>query len=162
MPKTRSPPAEKDKDNWPLIKAVLKGHQGRDQIAAKYIQFSASVFEEMLALRMSSPLFRLTTGDAINTKVRFLNTDNSTLGLLVIKLDDTQGKPVDEKVKSLMVIFNTSTKAQTFAYAKASEYQLYPIQQSGVDEVVKTSKADKNGFTVPALSSAVFIKLSSD
>ncbi|MCW8834230.1 MAG: DUF3372 domain-containing protein, partial [Colwellia sp.] len=156
------PPADKDKDNWPLIKEVLKGHQGRDQVQAKHIEFSASVFENMLALRTSSPLFRLTTGDEINTKVSFLNTDNAQLGLLVMKLDDTLGKSVDDNAESLIVIFNTSTKAQTFAYDKASEYQLHPIQQNGVDEVVKVSKADKNGFIVPALSSVVFVKPSSD
>jgi pullulanase-type alpha-1,6-glucosidase len=152
------PPADKDKDNWPLIKAVLKGHQGRDQVEAKHIQFSASVFEDMLTLRMSSPLFRLTSGDAINSKVSFLNIDNTQLGLLVMKLDDTHGKPIDDNTEGLMVIFNTSTKSQTFAYAKANQYQLHPIQQKGVDEVIKHSKADENGFTVPALSSAVFVK----
>jgi pullulanase len=154
-------PADKDQDNWPLIKAVQKGHQGRDQVQVKHIEFSAKVFEDMLALRMSSPLFRLTTAEDIIEKVSFLNTDNTLLGLLVMKLDDTQGKPVDVNAESLMVIFNTSTKVQTLTYTKANEYQLHPIQQKGVDEVIKHSKADENGFTVPALSSVVFIKPSS-
>ena len=57
-----------------------------------------------------------------------------------------------------MVIFNTSTKAQTFIYAGANKYQLHPLQQNGVDEIIKHSKADEKGFTVPALSSVVFIK----
>jgi pullulanase-type alpha-1,6-glucosidase len=152
------PPADKDQDNWPLIKAVLKGHQGRDHVKAKHIEFSANVFEEMLALRMSSPLFRLTSAKDIIEKVSFLNSENKQLGLLVMKLDDTQGQAVDDNVDSLMVIFNTSTEAQTFTYSGASEYQLHPIQQQGVDAVIKHSKADEKGFTVPALSSAVFVK----
>lgn len=152
------PPADKDKDNWPLIKVVLKGHQGRDHVQAKHIEFSAKVFEEMLALRMSSPLFRLTTAKDIIDKVSFLNTQNKQLGLLVMKLDDTQENAVDNNAESLMVIFNTSTKAQTFVYAGANKYQLHPIQQNGVDEIIKHSKADEKGFTVPALSSVVFIK----
>ncbi|MCI2284892.1 pullulanase-type alpha-1,6-glucosidase [Colwellia sp. MSW7] len=152
------PPADKDQDNWPLIKAVLKGHQGRDHVQAKHIEFSANVFEEMLALRMSSPLFRLTTANDIIEKVSFLNTQNEQLGLLVMKLDDTQGQVADDHVDSLMVIFNTKTEAQTFAYPGASEYQLHPIQQNSVDAVIKQSKADEKGFTVPALSSVVFIK----
>ena len=152
------PPADKDQDNWPLIKAVLKGHQGRDHVQAKHIEFSGKIFEEMLALRMSSPLFRLTTAKDIIEKVSFLNTENKQLGLLVMKLDDTQGQAVDDHVDSLMVIFNTSTKAQTFAYEQASEYQLHPIQQHSADKIVKQSKADEKSFTVPALSSVVFVK----
>lgn len=151
------PPADKDQDNWPLIKTVLKGHQGRDHVQAKHIEFSAKIFEEMLALRMSSPLFRLTTAEAIIEKVSFLNNDNKQLGLVVMKLDDTQGQVVDEYVDSLIVLFNMSTKTQTFAYEQASEYQLHPIQQFSADTVVKQSKADEKGFTVPALSSVVFV-----
>ena len=71
-------------------------------------------------------------------------------------LDSNEG--IDNKTESLMVIFNTSTKAQTFAYSGAEKYQLHPIQQNGVDEIIKHSKANEKGFTVPALSSVLFIK----
>ena len=80
------------------------------------------------------------------------------LGLLVMKLDDTMGEKVDDNVASLMVIFNTSTKAQTFAYPQANDYQLHQIQQNSVDDMIKHSRADEKGFTVPALSSVVFVK----
>jgi pullulanase-type alpha-1,6-glucosidase len=157
------PPADKDQENWPLIKEVLKGHQGRDHVEAKHIEFSAKIFEEMIALRMSSPLFRLTTAKDIISKVSFLNINksamsNQPLGLLVMKLDDTVGQKIDNNVESLMVIFNMSTKTQIFAFAQASAYQLHPIQQSSVDETIKYSKTDDKGFTVPALSSVVFAK----
>jgi len=152
------PPADKDESNWPLIKEVLKGHQGRDQVQAKHIHFSAKVFEEMLAIRMSSPLFRLTSASDINDKVSFLNIDNKQLGLLVMKIDDTKGMPVDENIDSMIVLFNTDTKAQYFAYEGASDYQLHDIQQASVDNAVKQSKTNSKGFTVPALSSVVFVK----
>jgi len=155
------PPADKDEENWPLIQKVLKGHEGRDHVTAQHIQFSSNVFEEMLALRMSSPLFRLTTSEAIIDKVTFLNTANKQSGLLVMKLDDTQGEPVDDHVASLMVIFNSSAESQLFNYAKAQSYQLHPIQENGVDDVVKQSKVSEQGFTVPPLSSVVFVKLRS-
>ncbi|KGJ90405.1 pullulanase-type alpha-1,6-glucosidase [Colwellia psychrerythraea] len=153
------PPAEKDKANWPLIKQVLAGHQGRDQVNAEQIQRSSNIFINMLAIRMSTPLFRLTSEQDIIDKVSFLNTDNQQLGLLVMKIDDTQGVAIDDKVASLMVIFNTSDKVQTFAYGSTQGYQLHPIQKSGADEVIKPSKVTANGFIVPALSSVVFVKL---
>jgi pullulanase/glycogen debranching enzyme len=157
------PPSDKDQDNWPLINEVLKGHQGRDHVTAKDIEFSAKIFEEMIALRMSSPLFRLTTANDIIDKVSFLNMSKSSitnqqLGLLVMKLDDTIGQGVDDNAQTLIVIFNTSTKTQTFAYPQASDYQLHPIQKNSVDEVIRYSKANEKGFTVPPLSSVVFVK----
>ncbi len=153
------PPADKDQANWPLIKAVLKGHQGRDHVTAKHIKFSAKVFEEMLELRMSSPLFRLTTAKDIMSKISFLNTGtNQQAGLLVMKLDDTQGESVDKKNQALIVIFNMSTKPQHFSYQGASKYRLHPIQQNSVDTIVKHSYTDENAFFIPALSSVVFAK----
>jgi len=156
------PPSNKDQENWPLIKEVLKGHQGRDHVTAKNIAFSAKVFEEMISLRMSSPLFRLTTASDIIDKVSFLNQSNPMVteqsGLLVMKLDDSIGQNIDDDIESLIVIFNMSSQVQTFIYPQANDYQLHPIQQKSVDEMIKYSKADEKGFTVPALSSAVFVK----
>ena len=170
------PPAEKDKANWPLIKQVLAGHQGRDQVSAKHINFSSEVFKEMLAIRMGSPLFRLTNEKDIIDKVSFLNAaapkegskegKEQQLGLLVMKIDDSVGVAVDSNYRSLMVIFNTSAKTQTFDYdfsddtnaSSTQGYQLHPIQKSGTDKVVKQSKVTANGFTVPPLSSVVFVK----
>jgi pullulanase/glycogen debranching enzyme len=152
------PPAEKDQDNWPLINTVLTGHQGRDQVNTSHIQLSSNVFKEQLAIRMSSPLFRLTTSKSIIEKLSFLNTNNEQLGLLVMKLDDTQGQSVDAKLNSVIVIFNTSTQTQLFDYAGADKYQLHPIQQQGSDEVIKSAKTSDRGFSIPALSSVVFVK----
>ncbi|PKI14109.1 pullulanase-type alpha-1,6-glucosidase [Colwellia sp. 12G3] len=183
------PPAEKDQANWPLIKQVLAGHQGRDQVNAEHIQRSSSAFIDMLAIRMSSPLFRLTSEQSIIDKVSFLNAGVSIqgikqdkkdgteknsaqqTGLLVMFIDDNAGEPVDDKYQGLMVIFNTSAKTQTFSYnfkedfnadvesSSTQGYQLHPIQQEGTDEVVKQSTVTSKGFTVPALSSVVFVKL---
>ena len=170
------PPAEKDQANWPLIKEVLKGHQGRDQVSAKHIQFSSEVFKEMLEIRMASPLFRLANEQDIIDKVSFLNAASpkngakqgaeQQLGLLVMKIDDSVGTAVDSNYQSLIVIFNTSDKTQIFDYdfsddsnaSSTQGYQLHPIQKSGTDEVVKQSKVMANGFIVPALSSVVFVK----
>jgi len=178
------PPAEKDQANWPLIKEVLAGHQGRDQVSAEHIQFSSEVFKEMLAIRMSSPLFRLTNEQSIIDKVSFLNASvpeqqkkaKQQLGLLVMKIDDNAGKPVDSNYQSLIIIFNTSAETQSFsynddddfkeegeeyassAYNSSQGYQLHPLQKNGADDVMKQSKVTAEGFTVPPLSSVVFVK----
>ncbi len=160
------PPAEKDQANWPLIRQVLAGHQGRDQVNAQQIQRSSNIFIDMLAIRMSSPLFRLTSEQNIIDKVSYLNTDNKQTGLLVMKIDDRVGEVVDDSYQSVIVIFNTSDKTQTFSYAfnvgsavsSTQGYQLHTIQQNGADKVIKQSKVTGKGFIVPALSSVVFVK----
>jgi len=183
------PPAEKDQANWPLIKQVQVGHQGRDHVNSAQIQFSSAVFTEMLAIRMSSPLFRLTTEQSIIDKVSFLNAYISEqkkteqkgeakqqLGLLVMKIDDNAGTPVDDNYQSMMVIFNTSAETQSFSYNdyddfkeeegkdassatnSSPSYQLHPLQKNGADEVIKQSQVTAEGFVVPPLSSVVFVK----
>ena len=56
------------------------------------------------------------------------------------------------------MIFNTNPQAQTFAYKEAKQYHLHPVLQRSIDSVVKQSKADEGGFTVPALSTAIFVE----
>ncbi len=101
-----------------LIKKVLVGHQGRDHVHAKQIHFSSEMFKSMLAIRMSSPLFRLTSEQAIMDKMSFLNIDGN----------------------------------------RTMHYQVHPMQLSGTDEVIKQSKVTEKAFTVPALSSVIFVK----
>jgi len=157
------PPAEKDKANWPLIKKVMAGHQGRDQVSAEDIQISSQLFSDLLAIRMSSPLFRLTSESAVIAKVSFLNTGSQNThqtGLIVMKLDDTKGSAVDGNYQSILVLFNTTEQTQTFAFAGANGYQLHPIQKnSGDRQLIKQSTVSTEGFTVSALSSVVFVKL---
>jgi pullulanase-type alpha-1,6-glucosidase len=156
------PPAEKDQENWALIKNVLKQNQGRDLVTPAQIKFSSDIFNEMLKIRTSSSLFRLTSEQAIIKQLHFLNNSEklkaAQQGLIVMKLDAANTAKSEEQFQSIIVIFNTNNHAETFAYTPASEYQLHPVQQTGVDEVIKQSQIDKNSFTVPALTTAVFTK----
>ncbi|RHW77757.1 pullulanase-type alpha-1,6-glucosidase [Colwellia sp. RSH04] len=158
------PPEAKDKDNWPLIKEVMVGHQGRDKVSAKHITFSSDVFTQMLAIRMSTPLFRLATAQEIIEKVSFLNTgENAQAGLIVMALNDNLGAQVDNNYQNILVVFNTSAKSQTFSGTAEQEltfsgYQLHKEQAAGADDVVKQSVVKEQSITVPALTTAVFVK----
>ncbi len=164
------PPAEKDQDNWPLIEQVRQGHQGRDQVTAADIQFSSKVFNEMVAIRSTSSLFRLTTEQAIIEQVHFLNRPDShnekaeqlaPTGLLVMKITaEPKAKYKSEhkpEAKTVIVLFNTSAKSQKFYYEQAQDYMLHPIQQHSVDKQVRESKVVNKHFIVPAYTSAVFV-----
>ena len=150
---TGLPPAEKDQQNWQMIKEVLAKNEERDHVSPKDIAFSSAVFTDYVKLRMASPLFRLTTARDVIKRVRFHNTGKEQqLGLFAMSIEG------DEDAKSLMVIINTSAQSIELPFDGANHYTLHPIQQRGYDSVVKTSKIQKNNFLVPALTTAVFIK----
>lgn len=127
------------------------------------MQKASQMWQDFLKVRYSSKLFRLGTGDAVSKRVKFLTAGSKApLGLLAMQiLDEGKGiKSIDSKYKSVIVLFNASKKAKTYkvdALSKA-KISLHPIQKTGVDSVVKTSKFSKGTFTIPALTTAVFVQ----
>jgi len=154
------PPAVKDEQNWPLIRKVLTQNEGRDKVTPAHINLSATLFKELLAIRTSSPLFSLPTANSIIEKVSFLNTGtNHQQGLIVMLINDNLGEKTENTpYQNIMVIFNTSLKQQEYAYNNADEFRLHPVQRNSVDNTIKTSTTSATGFSIPALSYAVFIK----
>ena len=154
------PPADKDQANWPLIKKLLSKNEGRDIVGSRDIEFSTEAFKEFISLRMSSPLFRLTSSEEIIKRVKFHNTGKEQqIGLIVMSIDDSEpSEQLDTDISSMVVIFNTSTEAKMINFNNAAKYQLHPTQKNGVDTIVKKSTSNENNFSVPALTTSVFIK----
>jgi len=158
------PPADKDQANWPLIKKLLAKNQGRDMVSPSDIDFSNEVFKEFIRLRMSTPLFRLTTSEKIIKRVSFHNTGKGQqIGLIAMSIEGSthQGEHVkylDQDTSGIVVIFNTSTTGKTVDFDNAQHYKLHPIQLNGIDDTVKQSTSNLNSFHVPALTTSVFIK----
>jgi pullulanase len=154
------PPADKDQANWPLIKSLLAKNEGRDIVGPSDIEFSTEVFKEFISLRMSTPLFRLTSSEEIIKRVKFHNTGKEQqIGLIVMSIDDSeQSHQLDTDISSVIVIFNTSTTAKRINFKDAEQYQLHPTQKNGIDTIVKQSTSNKNGFSTPSLTTSVFIK----
>ncbi len=152
------PPAAKDKANWAMINELLERNQGRDHATADDIQFSSAVFMELVKLRMSSPLFRLTDAQQIIDKVKFHNTGlTQQLGVIAMSIKG------DASTSSLVIIFNTSSENKLIStIADAQNYQLHPIQQQSIDERVTKAKVETNVFYVPPLTTAVFIEQKED
>jgi hypothetical protein len=126
------------------------------------IQFAAAHFREMLQIRKSSPLFRLRTAADVIQRLSFLNTGpDQAPGLIVMALEDTAGGGLDPNYDQIVVLFNASQDAITFADGrfKGLAFELHPIQKNSVDPVIKTSTFDSaNGaFKVPARTAAVFV-----
>ena len=134
------------------------------------IMFASDVFAELLSIRMSSPLFRLTTADDIIDRVGFHNIGASQQqGLIAMSIDDgvTDGDEsrtdLDMMNDAIMVLVNTGYEEKSIAVNTATGFSLHVTQMNSVDTAVRgasfTEGEDGNGiFTVPALTIAVFVK----
>jgi hypothetical protein len=100
----------------------------------------------------------LRTADDIIKRVSFPNAgENHQAGLVVMKIDNSD-LAIDPAIKQIVVVFNNGASQQAFAYVNAKQFKLHPVQAKGADVVVKTSKASTKGFTVPAFTTAVFVR----
>ena len=147
------------KDRWDLMRPLLANPDL--QATEADILAASNHFREMLAIRKSSPLFRLQTAEDVTARLSFLNTGpNQIPGLIVMSLSDTVGQELDPAHDQIVALFNASPDSVTFTDATLAglALELHPIQQASADAVVKESKYDPatGTFTIPGRTTAVF------
>ncbi len=154
------PVAGKNAENWPIMQPLLANpalKPGPSDIA-----LSRDLFQELLKIRTSSPLFRLRTAQDVQSRLTFLNTGLDQLpGLIVMALSDRVNPDLDPNHDTVVVLLNANDESQTFTSPFAGmDLQLHPVQQHSVDAVVKTAAFDANTgvFTLPARTAAVFVE----
>ncbi len=121
---------------------------------------ASTIFQELLQIRKSSPLFRLQNASQVEQTVSFLNTGpNQVPGLIVMHLTDADN--LDSNYSDVLVFFNANPDEQKFSDASLKEqpYQLHPLQQSSADPVVRTAVYDFSSatFSLPGRTTAVFV-----
>src|SRR3954447_9110087 len=152
------PPAPDNQANWPIMQPLLANpalKPGRADILTAYTHFL-----ETLAIRKSTPLFRLRTGDDVKNRVRFYNTGPSqTPGLIVMSVADADGG-VDRAHNLLAVVINASKTAKTYANAAftGKALKLHPFQQISLDAAERSAAftSGTGSFSVPGRTAAVF------
>jgi hypothetical protein len=87
------PPKNKNGFKWSIMRELL----GDPSLKPTKTHILAAVenFKELLRIRFSSPLFRLTTANAIQARLRFHNTGPGSIpGVIIYSIEDgTEGKP---------------------------------------------------------------------
>ena len=148
------------------------------------IDLAANLYQDLLKVRASSKLFRLNTAEQIKDRVGFHNVGASqTHGVIVMSIDDGAGcllavqdfegncdqtdsanlrADIDPNYDAIVVVFNGTQSEQTMTIPTATDFSLHSVQQNSADNTVASSNFSVDGdngfFTVPALTTAVFVK----
>ena len=135
------------------------------------IMFASDVFTELLNIRMTSPLFRLTSAEDIIDRIGFHNIGSrQQRGLIAMSIDDgvsdnseVSRQDLDMMNDAVMVLVNTGYEEKSITVNTATGFSLHATQMNSVDAAVRGATfvegEDGNGtFTVPALTIAVFVK----
>ena len=156
------PIADKNEGSWDTISALFANPE--TAVGPLDVQLASDVFNEFLRIRSGSPLFRLTTGQDVIDRVGFHNIGlRQTQGLIVMSIDDGTGLvDLDPAVDAIVVVVNGSGSEQMAEVNTASGFELHSVQQDSVDAVVKTASFADGAFTVPAYTTAVFVKPQGD
>jgi pullulanase-type alpha-1,6-glucosidase len=153
------PPARDNQPNWPIMQPFL-ANPALEPARSDILDANAH-FQEMLAIRKSSRLFRLRTSDQIIERLRFENTGPDQIpGLIVERLSDADGS-VDRRSSLIVSLFNANDEPQTFTLADLAgrTLTLHPILQGSSDPIVRTASfaPGSGSFFVPARTAAVFV-----
>jgi len=151
------PRADKDGDNWPLIRRIIVDPQAKpgsaDIVAAK------RRFLELLSIRSDSPLFQLESAREVQRRLHFHNTGPEQLpGVIAFSLADNprEGRDLDRRYSALMVVINASDKRVRLPAADG--YQLHPVLKDSVDPINRQATVSNGMFEVPAFTTTVFVQ----
>ena len=153
------PVAGKNADNWSLMQPLLADPNLKPD--PEHIAASVTHAQEMLAVRSSSPLFRLTTEAEVMERVEFHNTGPSQIpGLIVMSITDAVGEDLDPVLEDIAVLFNATDEEQVFTIGEFAGRAFDPhwVLGESEDPVVRSATYDKlsGTFTIPARTTAVF------
>jgi pullulanase len=164
------PVADKNADNWYLIGPRL-ADPALDPDQA-HILAARDHLLDLLEIRQSSPLFRLSTEELVQERLAFANTGPDQVpGLVVMTLTDPGLSPLptgdlDPAVDGLVVLFNATDESVSYQLpaVQGANIVLHPVQASSSDAVVGTAGFDpaSGTFTVPARTTAVFVDQESE
>ncbi|MCC2955995.1 pullulanase-type alpha-1,6-glucosidase [Massilia sp. IC2-477] len=156
------PMAGVNRDNWGLMTPILENPLIKPDSGA--ILSARSAFEDLLAIRMDSSLFRLRTAKDVMERLKFHNTGpDQEPGLIVMRIDgDEPTRYPGAQYRSVVVLFNVDKEAKTIAIPalKGLKLKLHKLQRKSDDPVVKSSSYGEasGSFTIPARTTAVFVE----
>ncbi|BBM67365.1 pullulanase [Vibrio alfacsensis] len=153
------PREDKDGANWELIKTIVA--DGTAKPDSTDIELTKKQFLELLTIRSSSELFRLDTAQEVMNRVDFRNVGKDQVeGLIVMSIDDgtSAGADLDKNYDAIVAVVNSTSETKSFDVEGATGFELHDIQKNSADMTVKSASFSGETFTVPALTTAVFVQ----
>ncbi|MFV8781338.1 pullulanase-type alpha-1,6-glucosidase [Microbulbifer sp. SA54] len=155
------PIADKNQDSWWIMQPLLANPDLAPRKDHR-LQTNA-IFREHLAIRNSSPLFRMTTADAIQQHLSFLNTGSEQVpGLIAMQLEDVDGE-IDAHYERIVVLFNGDKEKVKFSsdVLAGKALKLHPKQRHSADPELRGASFDQGtgSFTLPGRTTAVFVQV---
>jgi pullulanase-type alpha-1,6-glucosidase len=148
------PPKRDNEASWPLQRQLLA--DPRIAAGPEQIRSAAAHTREMLAIRSSSPLFRLRTAEEIARRLSFHNLGSTQIpGLIVMSLKGADGVEI-------VTVFNATPRDVSFALDLGRSFKLHPIQQASSDHIVRRAAYTEGRFHTPARTAAVFVAVRAD
>ena len=146
------PPETDNGSKWKYMRPLLGDPALRP--APEHMDAAHAAATDLLRIRMSTPLFRLGSLEAIQEKVSFPDADP---GVIAMHVDDTVGADRDPELDGVLVVFNASPSRTTVADV-GDGWTLHEVQERGADPVVRRSETGGGAVTVPARTTAVFVR----
>ena len=155
------PVASKNQDNWYLMQPLLANPDL--QPGFEDITLTNALFQEMLAVRDSSPLFHLETAASVQDRVTFHNVGTDQLpGLIVMVISDKTLTDIDPLYESIVVVINSNDEPYTFSDMDLAglDLALHPVLANSADDRVQTTTFDPatGSVTIPGRTSAVLVE----
>ncbi|WP_084571515.1 pullulanase-type alpha-1,6-glucosidase [Deinococcus misasensis] len=144
------PPAEKNLDKWDLMRPLLENpalKAGNAQIVR-----ARDHFQDLLKVRYSSDLFRLSSARDVQNSLAFLDTPNS---VLAYTLSGAVSKT--NPFSKIVVVFNASPEMQT-VQTGISGLSMHPVLQKSTDAALKLVSVSGSQVNVPAFTTAVLVR----
>ena len=154
------PPEGVNNEQWDTIRPILQNEALVP--SPDDIMLNLNVFQEMLAIRYSTPLFRLQTSEQVQERLAFHNTGTDQMpGIIVMSLSDTVGEDLDANHDLVVVVFNATPDDISYSVDAliGAGLELHPIQQNSFDPVVQNASfaSETGSLNVPAWTTAVFV-----
>jgi len=149
----------KDGRDWALARERLA--DGSIAPGPGEIAWARDVFRDLLRIRASTPLLRLSSAAEIKKRLSFPGSGPSQNPVLVATRIDGKGLP-GAGFKAVMTLINVAPTAQVLRLPEeaSAAWRLHPAQrhsQAADRRVAREAKAVHGVFDVPARSAAVFV-----
>ena len=158
---TGLPPRSESEAFWPALKPLLADPLIKPQ--PQHIRYTRDAFLDLLKIRASSVLFRLPTAQAVQQRLRFLNTGADQNPTLVVGHLDGRGL-AGAGVGELLYLLNTSTQTETLQLPtlRGKGLELHPVHLAAAaadKRVAEQARWESSSASVrvPARSVVVFV-----